>query len=249
MSRASRAIKKTGRILKWTFAALIAFVCGFLLWRILSAGDPDSIKRLTVNERIHVAYTDSGEDLAMFTQEQNSITRADNNAGYFAVTNHVFIPKANQVQLVFRYNNSTIRALKEDYQLEQTPSRDDELYDVTLVLAIDLTPNDTSDNAGNDPKSVRFVRVHATDAPTADKSTLYNYRRFVFDVGESGEDLSALLDSGLLLAVYADVYYVEDCDYDSTSPYGTLCLYDYLSQNVPVKLTSDDKRALAQFGN
>ncbi len=247
MSRASRAIKKTGRILKWTFAALIAFICGFLLWRILSAGDPTSMKVLAVNDSIHAAYEEGGEDLTMFTQEQNSITRAENNYGYFSITNHVFVPKANQVQLVFRYNNSTIRALKEDYALEQTPSRDDTLYDVTLLLAIDLTPEDSSDNAGNDPNSVRFVRVHATCEPTADKATLYNYRRFVFDLGESGEDLATLLDSGLLLAVYADIYYVGDCHYENP-PYGTLCLYDYLSENVPVKLTGEDKRALEGFG-
>ena len=247
MSRASRAIKKTGRILKWTFAALIAFICGFLLWRILSAADPASMKGLSVNESIHEAYEEGGEELTMFTQEQNSITRAENNYGYFSITNHVFIPEANQVQLVFRYNNSTIRALKEDYALEQTPSRDDTLYDVTLLLAIDLTPENTSDNAGNDPNSVRFVRVHATGEPEADKATLYNYRRFVFDVGESGEDLATLLDSGLLLAVYADIYYVGDCHYENP-PYGTLCLYDYLSENLPVKLTAEDKRALEGFG-
>ena len=247
MSRASRTIKKAGRILKWTFAALIALICGFLLWRICSAADPASMKGLSVNESIHEAYVANGEELTIFTQEQNSITRAENNYGYFAVTNHVFIPEANQVQLVFRYNNSTIRALKEDYALEQTPSRDDTLYDVTLLLAIDLTPENSEDNAGNDPSSVRFVRVHATGEPEAEKTALYNYRRFVFDVGESGEDLGALLDSGLLLAVYTDIYYVEDCHYENT-PYGTLCLYDYLSENVPVKLTAEDKLTLAEFG-
>lgn len=247
MSRASRAIKKTGRILKWLIAALIAFICGFLFWRIISAGDPASMKAMTVNESLHQAYVAHGEELTLFTQEQNSITRGENNAGYFSVTNHVFIPEANQVQLVFRYNNSTIRALVEDYALSETPSRDDELYDVTVVLAIDLTPEDTSDNAGNDESSVRFVRIHAADAPTVEKSTLYNYRRFVFDVGSSGEDLAALLDGGLLLAVYADMYYVGDCDYEKP-PYGTLCLYDYLSKNVDVSLTREDRRALESFG-
>ena len=248
MSRASRAIKKTGRIIKWLAAALIAFVCGFLFWRIISSGDPASMKLLSVNEHTYEAYMENGEELTLFTQEQNSITRAENNYGYFSVTNHVLIPEANQIQLVFRYNNSTIRALVEDYALAQTPSRDEELYDVTLLLAIDLTPEDTSDNAGNDKSSVRFVRVHASSAPKAEQSTLYNYRRFVFDVGESGEDLAALMDSGLLLAVYTDIYYVGDCDYEKT-PYGTLCLYDYQSKNVTVKLTSEDRRALKEFGN
>lgn len=245
MSRASRTIKKTGRIIKWLFWALIAFICGLLFWRIISSGDPTSVKRLSVNERTYAAYMEYGEDLTLFKQEQNSITRAENNYGYFSVTNYVFLPEANQIQLVFRYNNSTIRALVEDYGLSETPSRDAELYDVTLLLAIDKTPDDDTDNSGNDEDSVEFVRVHAAADPTVEQTSLYNYRRFVFDV-EEGYDLAELLDSELLLAVYADVYYVEDCDYEST-PYGTLCLYDYQSKNLPVKLTADDLRALKEF--
>ena len=119
---------------------------------------------------------------------------------------------------------------------------------LTVLLAIDLTPDDLSDNAGNDPASVRFVRVHAQDAPTTDQTTLYNYRRFVFDVGSSGEDLAALIDSGLLLAVYADVYYIGDIDYDK-DPYGVLCLYDYKTETEVVKLTRRDRKALERFGS
>ena len=248
MSRASRALKRTWRFVKLIVALVIATVIGLLLWRLFQDRDPRAMTVLTPNETLCAVYEENGGELQVLEQEQNTITRSERNYGYFSVTQDVLIPKANQIQLLFRYNNSTIRALAKDYRLSEVPSRDIELYDVTVLLAIDLTPDDPSDNAGNDPSSVRFVRVHAMAEPTVDKTTLYNYRRFVFDVGESGEDLAALLDSGLLLAVYADVYYNGDIDYDK-EPYGALCLYDYKNETEVVKLTSRDRKALEGFGS
>lgn len=247
MSRASRALKTTGRIIKLIAALVISLVIGLLMWRLLQDRNPRSMTVLTANEQICRTYEEKGGKLTLLTQDQNTITRATNNAGYFSVTDDVLIPEANQIQLLFRYNNSTIRALAKDYGLETVPSRDTDLYDVTVLLAIDLTPDDPSDNAGNDPASVRFVRVHAAAAPTVETTQLYNYRRYVFDVGSSGEDLAALMDSGLLLAVYTDVYYNGDIDYEA-DPYGVLCLYDYKTENEVVKLTRRDRKALEAFG-
>lgn len=203
------------------------------------------MKTISANEKICAEYEQSGKDIYMFRQEQNTITRGDKNSGYFSVTSCVFIPKINQAQIVFRYNNSTIRALASDYGLSEVPDRADELYDVTLLLAIDLTPNDESDNAGNDPQSVRFVRVHPS-AYSRDTKLMYNYFRYTFDIESEGEDISTLLDSGHLLAVYADVYYKGDLNYENT-PYGTLCLYDYKSENIPVELKSKDVKALKNY--
>ena len=247
MSRARRILKLSGCLIKLLFSLVIATVCAALLWRVFSSGDPKSMKQLDINENLYNAYVENGEDLYMFKQEQNSITRAENNYGYFSVTNCRFIPDANQAQIVFRYNNSTIRSLAKDYSLPNVPDRAEELYDVTLLLAIDLTPENTEDNATNDPESVRFVRVHAS-SHTRDTKLMYNYYRLVFDIGEYGEDIKELLDSKLLLAVYADVYYINDLDYEKT-PYGTLCLYDYISENKPQELESADKRALEEFSN
>lgn len=248
MSRASRAMKTTWRVIKLLVALVIAFVIGLLAWRLLQDRNPRSMTVLTPSEAIVAAYEGNGEALTLLTQEQNTITRGAENYGYFSVTENVLIPEANEIQLIFRYNNSTIRALAKDYGLPSVPERDAELYDVTVLLAIDLTPENPDDNAGNDPAAVRFVRVHAKGTPTSDRTTLYNFRRFVFDVGESGEELSALLDEGLLLAVYADIYYNQDVDYES-DPYGVLCLYDYKSECETVKLTGRDRKAIESFGN
>lgn len=247
MSRVNRVFKISGCLIKCIFGLIVAVVCAALLWRLFSSGDPKTMKSLSANEDLYNAYAEHGDALYMFDQEQNSITRAENNYGYFSVTDCKFIPDANQAQIVFRYNNSTIRSLAEDYSLPTVPDRSEELYDVTLLLAIDLTPENTEDNATNDPASVKFVRVHAS-SHTADTKLMYNYYRFVFDIGDSGEDIKALLDSKLLLAVYADIYYVNDLDYEK-DPYGTLCLYDYLSENKTVKLEREDIRELENFSD
>ena len=141
-----------------------------------------------------------------------------------------------------RYNNSTLRATAEDYGLDEAPSRDDDVYDVTLLLAIDLTPEDTEDNLGNDEAGVEFIRCHGR-ITLSDKKNMYNYRKMVFDLSDADVDISSLMDEGLLLAIYADFYYAEDVDYDEV-PYGTLCLYDYKSVNIVTKLEKRDIKAL-----
>ena len=247
MSRVSRGFRFFGRVIKALFFLLIFSVIFFLIWRVFSSTKPpQSVASLTVNEDLYEAYLDEGNDLRLWRQSQNELTRAENNAGYFGAADCVLIPGANQVQLLARYNNSTIRALAEDYALPSTPSREEELYDVTLLLAIDLTPEITEDNAGNDPASVQFVRVHASSSVPAQKN-MYNYRRLVFDCDEVGVSLEELIEEKLLLAVYADFYYKEDIRYEE-NPYGTLCLYDYLSETLVDKLDGADKRALKEYG-
>ena len=247
MSRASRVLKTTGRIVKLIVALVIGLVIGLLAWRLTADKTPRSMTTLTVNDPLYTAYCNGGESLTLYTQEQNTITRAEHNAGYFSVLEDVLIPEANQIQLVFRYNDSTIRALAKDKNLAEVPPRDAELYDVTLLLGIDLTPDDLSDNSGNDPKSVRFVRVHAVSEPTVERTQLHNYRRFVFDLDQSGEDLASLMESGLLLSIFVDVYYNQEIDYQS-DPYGVLCIYDYKTKTEEVKLTRHDRKAFADYG-
>ncbi len=246
MSRVSRGFRITGRVIKYLFFTLIFAVIALLLWRIFSSGDPKTMKALTPNDKLCAAYEEHGEDLTLFRQEQKSITSGKDNYGYFSVTSCVFIPEANQIQIVVRYNNSTLRALSEDFRLSEVPDREAELFDISLTVATDLTPENTDDNAGNDPASVAFTRVHPASV-SADTKNLYNYRRLVFDLDTAGLSLDELLEDGLLLAVYADVYYNQAIDYQEYA-YGTLCLYDYLSEKIDVKLSSADRKALEAYG-
>jgi hypothetical protein len=126
-----------------------------------------------------------------------------------------------------------------DYGLAEVPDRTAELYDVTLYVAYDLTPADLTDNAGNDPASVKFVRYHASSSEAA-RSLMYNYRRLTFD----GLDMT--VTDTPVLAVYVDVYYLGDLNYEA-EPYGTICIYDYLAENTYGKLTNSEIAALEEM--
>lgn len=237
-----------GKIAYYIFKALglllVFGTIGILLWRVLSSGDPAEMKVLDANAPLVEAYRQAqaeGRDMDMFTQEQpTTITTADHNYSYFSVSNVVFIKDADQLQLTFRYNNSTIRHLAEDYDLPEVPARDSELYEVTLWVVYDLTP----DVVGDD-ENVEYVRIHPTASETkAVQKSLYNYRKFVFD----GVDFE--VQGKPILTIYMDVYYVEDIDYDK-DPYGTLPLYQKIYENEQLNkayvLTDKDVKALEAY--
>lgn len=242
MSIVFKIIKK---VIVGIFSLAIMAVITFLLWRVFSSGDPKSMKVVDANEKLYSAYEEKGKSLYMFKQEQRSITSGEDNYGYFSITDYRIIPDANQIQTVVRYNNSTLRATAEDYELDEVPSRDADVYDVTILLAVDLTPEDTEDNLGNDEAGVEFIRCHGK-VTLSDKKNMYNYRKMVFDLSDAGVDISSLMDDGLLLAVYADFYYAGDINYDEV-PYGTLCLYDYKTVNIVTKLENRDIKALENY--
>ncbi len=224
-------------ILKAVVIIIIVGTVGLLLWRLFSSGDPSGMKTLKANDKLIEAYRAAeaeGETLTMFTQPQpTNITTAKHNYNYFSVSNVVFIPEAEQVQLTFRYNNSTIKHVKEDKGLAELPDRHDDLFDVTLWAVYDLTP----DVVGDDD-NVEYVRFYPTEELTeADTKNLYNYRKFVFD----GVDMTSAEKP--LLTIYMDVYYIGEIDYEA-EPYGILPLYQYVYPNEPYELTEADRKAL-----
>ena len=214
----------------------------FFIWRaFFSTAIPSNVRSLAPNPALKEAYETAlaeGKELTVFYQESqyDTTTVRDKNYSYFSAKEARFIVEANQVQILFRYNNATIRHLVEDYGLAELPDRADELYDVTLYVAYDLTPDDITDNATNDPASVKFVRYHATSSTPA-TSLLYNYRRMTFD----GLDMT--VSENPVLAVYVDVYYLGDVNYEE-DPYGTICIYDYLAENTYGTL---DKKEIASL--
>lgn len=238
MARRRTGTRVIGIIFRAFFTLLIIGVVGILFWRIFSSGDPKSMDTLAVDRKTYEAYEENGK-LTMWYQEQNNITKAEKNYGYFAVTDWYYIEEAEQIQLTFRYNNSTIDHLVKDYGLDEKPDRSEILYDVTLYVAYDLTPDNTKDNDGNDPESVKFVRYTAELAGTEQKN-LYNYRKYIIDGVKIAEGEH-------VLAVYADFYYVGDINYEEEA-YGTLCLYDYATKKRDRALTKDDKKALEAYG-
>jgi hypothetical protein len=214
----------------------------FFIWRaFFSTAVPAEVKYISPNDTLRAAYLaakEQGQELTVFFQESqyDTTTVRDKNYSYFTAKDARFIVEADQVQILFRYNNATIRHLVEDYALTEVPDRAEDLYDVTLYVAYDLTPGDVTDNAGNDPDSVKFVRYHATSSEPA-QSLMYNYRRMTFD----GVDTT--VTENPVLAVYVDVYYLGDLNYEA-EPYGTICIYDYMAENTYGTLNEKEIAAL-----
>lgn len=233
-------MKTAGKIFKLLFHAtsiIIVFgTIGVVLWRIFMLGTPNEMKYLVPNERLCSTYEENGGELTLYYQEQNTLTRGEENSGYFGAPHVTFIKEADQLQVVFRYNLSTLKHLKEDYSLALTPDRNGEYFDVTVSVSTDLTPDIAEDNSGNDPESVLQTRYYPTTCTTYQNS-LYNYVKFVFDEICIEEDT---------LAVFLDIYYNEDIDYGE-EPYGALCLYDFKSENVERKLTAQDIKLIENF--
>lgn len=219
------------RVVKWSISLLLIFICGILVWRLSSLGDPKEVKYLMGNDALYEAYDKHGKDLVLQYQNQDTITRAEYNAGYFSITQYVFIPQAKQVQLVFRYNNSTIKNLANDYGLAEIPEKSEDLFDVTLVSVVDLTPDNPKDNEEESARAkVRYTPTTATRTETS----LYTYYRFVFENIEVRPDT---------LYVFADFYYQGDKNYEKR-PYGTLCLYDDESSWITYKLSRTERKML-----
>ncbi len=217
-------------VIKAFFRFLVVVVIGsvfaVLLWRMVTSAVPKELKQISQNDILREAYEEKGDALLLYTQEQNTITRNEESYGYFTSSNVLFIPEAEQVQLLIRYNDSTLEATKADYSLAEDLDVNEDWYDVTLVLAYDLTPDNNEDNISEtiDPESIKLVRVKPTFVSAREHKTLHSYRRFVFD-GVDWNDL---------LAIYVDFYFTEDIKYETegfdiytAEPYGALCLYAY----------------------
>lgn len=223
-------------VIKAFFRFLVVVAVGAvfaaLLWRMATARVPQALLEISHNEILDKAYAEKGSELRLVTQEQNTITRGESNYGYFAVCQMLWIPEAEQLQLLIRYNDSTLRSTEKDYELPRPLDPEDDWYDVTLVTATDLTPEKEEDNLTVSRDSVLLARIQPTYVSEKLHKGLYSYRRLVFDGVKQAD----------LLAIYADFYFVGDLAYETDGfdiyedkAYGTLCLYAYTEPLETVK--------------
>lgn len=237
------------KILKRLLVATITLFCigviVFFAWRINSGNTPNDLKTITPNASLCEAYGRDGKDLYMFFQPRQLEYTANEDAnGYFFVSETAIIPAANQVQTVVRYNNSTLKGITERYSLDAIPERESEVFEYSLVVAIDLTPDDKEDNLSTDEDKVKMVECRGEVVATATKN-MYNFRRVVFDFASTDIDLEALVNDGTLIAIYMEYFYVGA--QEGEDALANLCLYDYLNDNERVKLSGKDKKALEAF--
>lgn len=229
----TRGARLARNLFRTAVLCTVLAVFALLGWRMCSANLPDEMRNLSVNDRLRDAYASVGDRLILQHQKQEPITRARNNSGYFSVPRCVFIPEAGQVQVVFRYNNSTLTHLAEDKGLESVPDKSGVYFDVTLLRTSDLTPDNPDDNS--DPATLSKERFYPSGEPIRTETSLYTYFLYTFD-GVTVDDVTD--------GVFVDIYYLGDLNYDE-SPYGTLCIYDSGSAWISDRMTAADRRALA----
>ena len=221
----SKRAKITWKILRVVGWVIFCAVLGVLFSRMCStSNDPKSMSTVTPNEKLVSVYQAQGGEVYAYTQNLDKFTRGDKNYGYFHIGDAIFIDEADQIQFTLKYNNSTIEHLVIDHKLPMLPARSEDLYDVSIVVMYDLTPDNKEDNYGDVEDAVSYKRFFPSDCISAEK-TVYNYRKFVFD----GIDIT-----NRVLAVYVDIYYKGAVDYDE-EPYGTLLIYDYETKNETYK--------------
>ena len=233
-------------VFKTLITALILFVVSLLLWRIYdSYAIPSELTDLSVNNTVAEAYEQGGGELTLLTQGQNSTTRNPSNYGYFTVSRAVFIPEAKQLQLLVRYNDSTLKALKNDYSLDFDPDKELDWYDVSVVLSTDLTPDDDGDNLSANKESVLLSRIAPTEVVESEHIGRYSYRKLIFD--------GISLDTDTL-AVYVDFYYKGDIAYNEAdfdiytdTAYGTLCIYTFEDRSATESLSRAEKKAIEEY--
>lgn len=259
-----------GKILKYTFWAIIIGINGILIWRMISSNDPAAMKTVKGNSELAQAYTEFLDAKKEYDQLKAEYAKLDKkgiehdplpdfmpfginqsehtiitdeadpgegyNYGYFALTDRVIFPYVGQAQLVFRYNDSTLEALRKDYGLDFKPDKKEDWYEVSLRVLIDRTPDDTTDN--DDPETFEAIRLYPTDVDRLTRN-LYSYRHLCF------KGLPENLEG--VVAIYVDVYYKNDINYKAR-PYGQLTIYLAEYENDTYKLDRRDIAAIRAAG-
>ena len=235
--RKSFALWIAGYVLRGLFAALIFAVCALMLWRVfIAARVPSELQRLAPNAALATAYRENGGSLSIWTQEQATVTRAEHNSGYFGVPRFVFIDEAEQVQVIFRYNNGTLDSVQSDMKLDSTPPRGEQIFDLSLVSVTDTTPADKSDNVDGSENLLK-TRIAPTSCEVS-TTLLYTYYLVTFDGVRTAEDV---------ITIYLDVYYEDAVDYDAEA-YGRLRLYHCEDVRIPETLSKKESKALEALG-
>lgn len=239
-------LHKANKILTPVFTCVCLLVSVFIITRIFSQNAiPKDIKTVSVNDSLISAYKEKGEDMTIIYQDyeiystEKTVRKDESgkkieNAGkaYFAVPLAIFITDADQLQLILRYNNSTLEYLAEDYSeiCQSVPERSEDVFDITVVKVTDLTPDDLTDN--DKPGVLSEERFTVSDVTAAERR-LHNFRRLTFE----GIDLEGAMK------VYLCIYYKGDVDY-AEEPYATVTLYQSAKEDIVYELTRNDMKAL-----
>lgn len=205
-------MSKAGKIAKITFKTVILaisfFIYAFFVFRLCSTQDaPESVSAIVWNDTARAAYLAAPGEFQILSQEPSSIITED---GRFWISNVVYLPQAKQLQLTIKYNDSTLKYLREALAKQASTTQEDGTMQTVSVDDITL-PDEPFDYSILDNSGVRY-NEHSS---SADREQNYNYRRLVFENITIPEHA----------AYYIDMYYVGAIDY-SAVPYGSLLAWN-----------------------
>ena len=225
--------------LRWFGVAVIVLVVALMLWRINTLERvPSEMQTLLVNEATHAAYVAHGEDMMVYTQEKLDPMTTNREAyGYFWIDQVLIIPEAKQVQVLVKYNNSTLEHLAADYELSSVPAREESILDLSMRIITDTTPNNLEDI--EDEKTWIQETVQPQEDVVSGKKDVYNYRKYIFDGVEISSDT---------IGLKVDFRFVGAPESEE-EPLASLYVYYQLADNVTVKLTKNDIAALNAYQN
>ncbi len=216
-----------GHVLRGLFVLLIVFVCALLIWRVaFSQKPPKELRLIAPNAVLCDAFAKEDGKLTVLEQpSQVSYTEAEDNQAYFRYDWCVFIEQADQVQLLFFYNNSTLEKIAEEHGLEEELPAGSEVFDVLLTQYIDVTPE------GHEGDIVtEKVELTPSDCDLgSNRNGMYTFLRYTFD----GVDLSDTV------VIYLDVFYEE-----VEESLGTLRLYHNENKSEVRALNRKEEKVL-----
>lgn len=213
-------------VLRALFVLLIAFVCVFLGWRMfLSKRPPKELREISVNDALLAAYTANGDITVMEQPSQVRYTEGEDNYADYHVARCVFLEEADQVQLLFFYNNSTLRDVSETLGIDPALPRGEEVFGVELLLLTDVSPK------GHEGDPVIEERIVRATSAEVDTNSLYTFVRYTFD----GVDIT----DGVTV-VYFDIYH----EGAERTELGTIRLYHEESDTESRSLTKKEQAVM-----
>ncbi len=188
---------------------------------------PSDMKKPLSNDVLSEYYQIEGKAPLAYTHE--SIDDFDYK-GVMQAKHLLYIPDASQVQISVRYGTLLFEKLREDHDLQSTPTLEN--CDVTFKLrALEVADGAFSNNDKNLTEDEILSEKTVSKTVSLDiTSGRHNYSRIVFD-GIDFEKYNCL---------YLDLYYG-----DSTEPYTNLIIYhkDAAASGEQIKLTEADCKA------
>ncbi len=157
-------MKTVGKVLKVIALSISFFIFAFFLFRIFTMGDPVSMTTVDWNPSAREAYQHNPSSFSVISQKQQVMLTKD---GKFWISGILYLPEAKQLQVTIKYNDSTLKALRE----ETGQDLPDEPFTFSLLDSAGIRYTDydfrTERKLNYSYRRLIFYGVDLTDAATA----------------------------------------------------------------------------------